>query len=272
MARILSRSVGFLLAGAVFAAATPGVCRAHLILDPEVVRPILSDIAKYQSEAKEDGAEERQLEALYRLGEEVEFLIELMNQDRKSHGVSDLFAKLIVKRLQAYGIGVTFVESTRQYSYDFGAFQEYLRRSPRGDRSSDIRFQLISHTFYQSIGTDPAKLLNTDVAGVLQAVAEQEKFLRDYPNDKRAKEVRFFLAVNYYRLYRNSRNLAKAKEYRTLARDALTHVMKRYPGTIEARGAEGLLETIQETWKGSRLQPTIPLVLAMKQSEEPVQR
>ncbi len=227
--------------------AAPTLSHGHVILEPEVVQGILLDITRFLKESREGKTEEGQLEALYALGEKVQGLVELMNKDIGSHGFSDLFARLIVRRLHEYGIQVSFVETKGQYSYDFGAFHEYLRRSPRGDRSSDIRFQLISHTFYQSIGTDPAKLLNTDVAGVLQAVAEQEKFLTEYPNDKRAKEVRFFLAVNYYRLYRNSRNVAKAKEYRTLARDALTDVMKRYPGTIEGRGAEGLLERLQKS-------------------------
>ncbi|MFQ5882118.1 MAG: tol-pal system YbgF family protein, partial [Candidatus Methylomirabilales bacterium] len=140
---------------------------------------------------------------------------------------------------------ITFVQRKMQYAYDLAAFQEYLRRSPRGKRAADIRFQLIAQTFYQSLGKKVAELFNVDVAGLLKAVVEEEKFLKDYPDYKKVKEVKFFLAVDYYRLYKNSRDPMKVKEYEKLSLEALEGVVKRYHGTVEARAAEGLLETLK---------------------------
>lgn len=80
----------------------------------------------------------------------------------------------------------------------------------------------------------------------MQAVAEQEEFIRDYLKNKRVREVRLFLAVNYYRPHRNTCNTT-AMEYKIVALELLKEVMKRYPGTVEAKRTEALLvETMPE--------------------------
>lgn len=48
-----------------------------------------------------------------------------MNKDIGSRALSDVFPRLIVRRLHTYGIQASFAETRGQYSYDFGAFHEY---------------------------------------------------------------------------------------------------------------------------------------------------
>ncbi|HZY02683.1 MAG TPA: hypothetical protein VFF02_04235, partial [Anaeromyxobacteraceae bacterium] len=75
---------------------------------------------------------------------------------------------------------------------------------------------------------------------VARAAEEEERFLRRYPDDQRAGEVRFFLAVDYYRLAMAEATPRRAR-YRRLGIEALKAVRERQPGSMEARTAETLL-------------------------------
>lgn len=188
--------------------------------------------------------EEAKLEALYLLGERVQHLAELINLDLMSHGKS-LYAELIVKRLHEYGIRITRIERNMRYVYDMATFYEYLKRSPRGKRAGDIEYRLITKVFYGSIGKDTAELVDTDVDGLRKAVFQKEAFLKDYPNFEKVREVRFFLAMDYYRLYKNTPDPATAGKYEKLSAQAFEEIVKEYPGTAEARAAEITLEKLQ---------------------------
>jgi hypothetical protein len=135
--------------------------------------------------------------------------------------------------------------SDRRFDYDLAAFREYLIRAPKGRRAAAAQFRLIARTFYQSLAPDPSRLANTDVPGVLKAIAEEERFLKDYQGDVKTKEVRFFLAVDYYRVYKNVQSADRRVGYERLARRALEEVKARYPGSMEGRAAEALLESFQ---------------------------
>lgn len=224
--------------------ATPSPSSAHVVLDPGLVHGILVEIARFHKESREGPTLEARVEALYQLGEQAQGLNELMNQDLFSHGKSDPFTQLLLKRLEAYQVRITFSERARRYAYDLAAFRDYLRQAPHGRRAAGARFQLIARTFYETLGAEPAELVNTDVAGLMRAAAEEERFLKEYPQDGRAREVRFFLAVDYYRLLRNMTDPDRVKEYERRARQALEDVTQRYPGTMEARAAETLLERL----------------------------
>ena len=102
---------------------------------------------------------------------------------------------------------------------------------------------MIARTFYQTLTSDPSRLANTDVPGVLKAIAEEERFLKDYQGDLRAKEVRFFLAVDYYRVCKNVQGEDRLAQYQRLAKRALGEVKARYPGSMEGRAAEVLLDS-----------------------------
>ena len=236
------RRNGVLLIGLFLLAAV--LSEAHVVLDGEIVQAILLDIARYLKETSEGRTEDAKLEALYLLGEKAQYLTELISLDLMSHGKS-LYADLIVKRLHEYGIRITRVQGNMRFVYDMAAFREYLKRSPQGKRASDSEFRLIAKAFYGSIGKDPADLVDVDVDGLRNAILPKEAFVKQYPGHEKAKEVRFFLAMDYYRLYKNSPDPATARKYEKLSAQALQEILKKYPGTAEARSAEITLERFQ---------------------------
>lgn len=218
---------------------------AHVILDPEAIRNILTEIDKDYKTSKKELNSEVGTEALYRLGERIQGLVELLNQDLLAHGQSDLLAQFLLKRLETYEIQITFLESEKRYVYDLAAFREYLNQAPKGKRAPEARLKIITQTFYETLGTDPSKLVKTDITGLLEAIAQEEQFLKEYPQHEKLKEVEFFLAVDYYRLLKNVTDPEKIKVYRRLSQEALERVVKRYPGTLEARAAKTLLEGLK---------------------------
>jgi len=239
----MARLIAGLILGALLAVPVPSF--PHVVLDPELVHGILVDIAQTHKASRDGPNTEARVEALYRLGEKVQGLVELMNQDLSSHRQSDPFVQLLLRRLQAYGVRIVFREQQRRYAYDQAAFREYLNLVPQGKRAPEARFQVIARTFYETLGADPSRLVETDVPGLLTATTEAEQFLKEYPRHERAKDVQFFLAVDYYRLLKNVKDPIRAREYERLAREALERVVTRYPGSVEARAAEALLEGLK---------------------------
>jgi hypothetical protein len=216
---------------------------AHVVLDGQTVQPLLLDIARYLKEARDGASEDARLEALYGLGERAQSLSDLMNLDVTSHGQS-LYADLLVRRLQEYGIRIRRVERNMRYVYDMAAFQEYLKRSPRGKRAAEASFRVMAQAFYGSVGANPADLVDIDVDQLQKAILREEAFIKDYPRFDNVKDVRFFLAMDYYRLSRHSRDPATARKYEQRAAHALTELLREYPGTAEARAAEVILEAL----------------------------
>ena len=216
---------------------------AHIVLDGDIVRPILIDLTKYVNDTQKGVSEEVRVEALYLLGEQVQRLVDLMNLDVGSHGKS-LYADLLVRRLNEYGIRVTRADANGRYVYDQAAFQEYVRRNPRGKRAAEAKFRVIAHVFYGSVGNDPAELVNSDVDQLQRAVGQEEAFLKEHPGSDKRKDVRFFLAMDYYRLFRHSPDRGTAVKYERLATRALREITQEYPGTAQARAAEVTLEAL----------------------------
>src|SRR5258707_654938 len=238
---MVSRAIACIGVGVVLA--TPLSSSSHEILNPELVRRLMGEIALASWESHQESDPDG--EALYRLGEKVEQLVEVMNQDNSSHGSSDGLTPLLVQRLETYQIKVSLSERDRRFDYDLAAFREYLNRVPKGKRAAAAQFRLIARTFYWTLDPDPSRLANTDVPGVLKAIAEEERFLKDYQGDIKTKEVRVFLAVDYYRLYKNVQSPDRSVRYERLARHALEEVKTRYPGSMEGRAAEALLESFK---------------------------
>jgi hypothetical protein len=220
-----------------------GVSEAHVLLDGETVRPLLLDIARYRKDAQDGPSEAARLEALYSLGDKVLALCDLMNLDATAHGTS-LYAELLVRRLHEHGIQIGRAERRQRYVYDMAAFHEYLRRSPRGPRAADAGFRLIAQAFHGSVGGDPADLVDSDVEQLRRAIGREEAFLTQHPRSERRKEVRFFLAMDYYRLSRHSRDPVTAAKYEKRAGRALREIVEEYPGTAEARAAEAAVEAL----------------------------
>jgi hypothetical protein len=216
----------------------------HVVLDPAGAEALLAEVAVHRRASLEAPADSGRVEALFRLGETVETIVEALNRDVSAHGQRDLFGELLVTRLQAHTINVGWVARDGRYEYDLAAFREYLRRAPRGRWAPEARFRLLARRFYATLGTDPATLVGIDVAGVLDAVRDEARFLRDYPTHERATTVRFFLAVDHYRIARNTRDPARVREHERHARRALQQTVDVSAEAFEVRAAQTLLERL----------------------------
>jgi hypothetical protein len=212
--------------------------------DVERAEVLLGEIAANRRVAADGPTESDRAEAVFRIGEAVEALVEALNRDVAAHGKRELFADLLVQRLQAYALNVTWVPGQGRYAYDLGAFSEYLRRLPRGRWAPEAKFRLMAQKFYATLGTDPATLVGTDVAGLLEAVAEEERFLGEHASHPRAGTVRFFLAVDHYRIARNASDPVKGKQHERQARQALQQTVQRSTEAFEVRAAQTLLEAL----------------------------
>jgi hypothetical protein len=219
-----------------------GSAGAHLGVDADRAQAALVAVARYHAGARAAGP--AGAEALFALGEEVEALVEAMNHDVRAHGEVSLFAQALLRRLEAYGVRVATAGATRVHAYDLAAFEEYLRRAPSGPHAADAQFKLLARRFHGSVGHDPGRLADGDVSALLGTIAAAERFLREHGGHGRAADVRFFLAVDYYRAARHLPDPARAREYAGRARRALEAVAASVPGTAEARAASTLLEML----------------------------
>ena len=212
--------------------------------DVERAEALLGEIAAHRGAAAAGPTESDRAEAMFRLGETVETLVAALNLDVAAHGTRDLFAELVVRRLRAHALEVAWAPREGRYVYDLDAFAGYVRRAPRGRWAPEAKFRLIARRFYATLGTDPATLVGTDVGALLAALAEEERFLGEHASHERAGTVRFFLAVDHYRLARNVTDPVRAREHERRARQALQHTVERSAQAFEVRAAQTLLETL----------------------------
>ena len=217
----------------------PLLARGHDVVDPERLQQALVEVARAQRQTQAPGADP---EALYALGEKVEAVVDLLNQQAAAHGEGDVLSRLVADRLRAYGLRLRFSDGERRYAWDLAAFRDYLQRAPSGPRAAAAWYRLLARAFHERTG-DGTNLATADVAAVARAAEEEERFLRLHPGDEKAGEVRFFLAVDYYRLAVGEGAPRRAR-YLRLGRDALNAVREQKPGTMEARTAETLLDDL----------------------------
>jgi hypothetical protein len=231
--------------------ATAARAGGHVVLDREAAETLLGEIAGHRRASVEAPVESGRVEALFRLGQTVETLVEALNRDVSAHGQRDLFGELVVGRLQAHTINVAWMAREGRYEYDLAAFREIVRRAPRGRWAPESSFRLIARRFYATLAADPATLVGIDVAGVLDAVRDEQRFLRDYPGHERATTVRFFLAVDHFRIARNARDPAQVRAHERHARRALEQTVNASREAFEVRAAQALLERLA----GGRVTP-----------------
>ena len=225
-------------AGLVLALASPAW--GH---DIERAEALLAEIAAHRRASADGPTEGERAEAMFRLGEAVETLVGALNRDVAAHG-RDLVGELLVRRLRAHGLEVAWAPRAGRYEYDLAAFVDYLRQAPRGRWAPEAKFQLIARRFYATLGPDPAMLVGTDVGAIIGALAEEERFLAEHAGHERAGTVRFFLAVDHYRIARNTPDPARAREHARRARQALQQTVERSTEAFEVRAAQTLLETL----------------------------
>ncbi|HZP92685.1 MAG TPA: outer membrane protein assembly factor BamD [Burkholderiales bacterium] len=225
-------------------AGAPGPAHCHTVLDPEIAQAMLAEIAGYEKSARTESSRQARAEALFKLGVRVGDLVDLLDQDLVSHGGENPLAGLLIKRLAEYGVRVAYSEPPGRFGYDQAAFREYLKLEPNGPHAAEARYRILAEGFRATVKSGPGAVAAADRNAVVRAAAEEENFLRDYPNHPRTKEVRFFLGVDCFRLSRSAVEPAKARQYEHCARDALEHVIQEYPGSIEARAASTLAEEL----------------------------
>jgi len=219
----------------------------HTLLDADTAHASLIAIAGYQRDANAAESQEARAQAWFDLGSKVQAVVDLMNQDLAAHGAVDPLAQLLAKRLAAQEIRVVYSEPRGRYRYDQDAFAQYLKLAPNGPHRAEARFQILSGTFYATLAPDPAQLDAADRTSVVRAAIEEESFVKEFPRHPRAREVRFFLGVDCYRLSRNTPEHNQAAKYRRCARRALGEFVELYPDSMEARGAATLLENLSDT-------------------------
>jgi hypothetical protein len=229
------------LTGAVFVLALWSSAEGH---DIQRAEALLGDIAAHRGAAAAGPTESDRAEAMFRLGETVETLVAALNLDVAAHGTRDLFAELVVRRLRAHALDVAWAPREGRYVYDLAAFGDYVRRAPRGRWAPEAKFRFIARRFYATLGADPATLVGTDVGALLAALADEERFLREHASHERAGTVRFFLAVDHYRIARNVADPVLARDHERRARQALQHTVEHSTQTFEVRAAQTLLETL----------------------------
>ena len=229
------------LAGAMLVLALSSPAMGH---DIDRAEALLGEIAAHRGAAAAGPTESDRAEATFKLGETVETLVAALNLDVTAHGTRDLVAELVVRRLRAHTLDVAWAPREGRYVYDLAAFADYVRRAPRGRWAPEAKFRLIARRFYATLGADPATLVGTDVGALLAALAEEERFLAEHGSHERATTVRFFLAVDHYRIARNVTDPVRAREHTRQARQALQQTVERSTQAFEVRAAQTLLETL----------------------------
>ena len=212
--------------------------------DIERAETLLADIASNRRAAADGAGEADRAEATFALGEAVEALVEALNADVAAHGTRDLFAELVVKRLQAQALNIAWTPPVNRYLYDQAAFREYLSRAPRGRWAAEAKFRLMAQRFHATLGPDPDVLVGTDVFTLQRAVAEAERFLADHGDHSRADAVRFFVAVDHYRIARNVGDPRRRAEHARRARQALQRTVERSAHPFDVRAAQTLLDRL----------------------------
>lgn len=205
---------------------------------------LLAEVAAQRRAAVEAPGERERAEAIFRLGESVEALVEALNADVAAHGGRDLYAELVVRRLQAQAVQVVWAPAVNRYLYDLAAFRDYLRRAPRGRAAPEARFRIMAQQFYASLGADPDVLVGTDVPALRRAAAEAERFLAAHGDHPRAGTVRFFLAVDHYRIARHDIDSSRRAAHARRARQVLQQTAERSAEPFEVRAAQTLLERL----------------------------
>ena len=217
----------------------------HGVLSPELAQNMLIGIAQLQHEANAPASLKLRAHANCQLGEKVEQLVEVLNQDAPAHGGSDPLVDLLLKRLEGYQVSIAFFAGERKYAYDMTAWRTCVKLDPSGVEASNARYKLIAQRYYAMLASDPGVLKNTNVAGVLEAIGDQESFLKDYPRHPKSTALHFFLGINHYRLVRNPNDSVRVREHQARAQAYFLQVVADAPKSVEARAASVLLEKLR---------------------------
>lgn len=219
----------------------PVQARADIVLDPMELNESLKRIARWKGEIEKAPDSEAALEALVSIGKEADELARTFNREIESHGRANAqLIDLAIDRLKKLGVNIGYHQGKSLYYYDCAAYIEYLKQAPQGKGAADARFGLIDYKFFQSMGNNVKELLD--------AAAEKQKFLKDYPDYAMNPRVILYLGIDYrdlFRLYSRQGERAAAARYRRLAMDAFKRVIARYPESEEASSASYIMSKLE---------------------------
>jgi tetratricopeptide (TPR) repeat protein len=220
--RVVSKLFGAILILGLFTSSG----RADVILDPQEVAKVLAEIARSREDANNAASVEARMQSLFKLGEQVLYLTNLMTTDLQTHGFSDSIVNVIMRRLRDNGVNIWLDSQLRSYQYDMATFREYLAKAPRGKYAADARFLLIEY-----------KPAGDDISQLQQSIREKNQFLRTYPRHSRVSRVNFLLAQDHLRLshlYSWQKNSVLSAKHEQIARGLFEQIIKLYPRSAEA--------------------------------------
>jgi len=234
----MSRRVLFSIA--LVALVVSSTMASEVILSAENLNASLKQIQRLQA-GLEDATQDERPGLLFQLGVTADDLAMLLTNevivyDMQQRGLIDL----AMQRTEESGVAILWFPEKKRFIYDGAAFREYLEMVREGDEAAEGAFRLLEIEFFQSDGND--------IESLLLAAEHKKQYLLHYPDYSRAAEAGILLAVDYrdlWRLYRDSGDHENAQRYGENTLTQFQQIAERYPGTREARIAEGLFQRFE---------------------------
>jgi len=217
---------------------------AHGLLTPELMQGMIGELQAQQLRIAALTDPEAKAEALFLVGNRIRAITDLLNQDFAVHGQTDPLAMMFVEHLASMGVGLKAAGRDGRFQYDLDAFHKYLKLLPSGTHAAEARFFILDQAFRLRTVDITAPLGAEAQTAARRALPEYERYLRDFSRGSHAREVRFFLGVECYRLALHSGADSERRRMRDCAEEALNEVARRYSDSIEARAASTILDKL----------------------------
>lgn len=207
------------------------VLLGDIILSPAKLNETLQNLTRLKQKG-----------ALVELGLEADAFASLLTEEVAAHGNQE--KRLIdvgLARAKELGVSISYNRDKKRFYYDGQAFEQYLKRAPRGKDAARAKFKLIELRFYQSDGSD--------LSGMLSAAAAKKEFLTQYPKFEDNAEINLFLAIDYrdiYRRHAKAKDAANRAKYEQLTVQQMEKITREFPGTEQAEVAAQLLDRFRQ--------------------------
>ena len=230
---LLATAIGLAASGA----------RGHDLITPEAADRYLAVAEQSVSVMKSRAPAARRAEASVALGRMLDEVRDLLNRDIATHGkVQGLPSNLLIDRLKAAGTPLPWSDRLGRYGAATAYYATALELDPAGKRTNDAIYGYLYGTFYDSFRDDPLSPFPQDPALVRTQLTLGERFLREFPGDANAEEVKFITAVVYVRAARSGG--PDARRLGARARELLQQFGREYPGSMRTAAVPVLLEAL----------------------------